>query len=83
MRRLALFPVLLLAACDGTAPAVAPPPTLGQPLPACTANTPPPGYSGPISPFTGPCPAPAMTAPRPSGTWDYSHGDPPRAVRGQ
>lgn len=82
MRRAALVLTLTVAACGGTAPAVAPPPALGT-APSCTANAPPPGYTGPVSPFAGPCPAPAMMAPRPDGVWDYSQGSPPRAVRGQ
>lgn len=73
---------LLLTACDGTAPPMAPPPALGV-TPACSINAPPPGYSGPVSPFAGPCPAAPLLAPKPAGVWDYSQGQPPRAVRGQ
>lgn len=82
MRRLAPVLLIVAVACDGTAPAVAPPPILGSPL-ACTANAPPPGYSGPVSPFAGPCPIPILATPKPDGVWDYSRGAPPRAVRGR
>lgn len=82
MRRAALVLPLALAACGGSAPAVAPSPALGTP-PTCTLNAPPPGYRGPVSPFTGPCPLPAMMAPPPDAVWDYSQGAPPRTVRGQ
>jgi hypothetical protein len=83
MRWLALLALLALAACDGTAPAVAPPPNLGINTPCVGNNSPPPGYSGPISPYPGNCAPVWATAPKPTGVHDYSQGQPTRAVRGQ
>lgn len=83
MRGLALLPLMVLAACNGTAPAVQPPPSLGSNTPCVGNNSPPPGYQGPVSPHAGSCVPAWGAAPKPAGVHDYSQGQPPRAVRGQ
>ena len=83
MRRLLLLVCLAPAACNGTAPAVQPTPSLGVTTPCVGNNSPPPGYQGPVSPYSGSCAPLWGTAPKPAGVHDYSQGQPPRAVRGQ
>lgn len=85
MRAVLLAVLLLLAGCNGTAPPLASP---GKALNAegslvhCDANTPPAGYRGPVSPFAGSCLSEGGgKAVAPAGQYDYSQGQPARAVR--
>jgi hypothetical protein len=88
MKAALLLPAILaLAACAGSAPPVDDPSKAlnndGLIRQRCIDNTPPPGYQGPVSPYSGACgPQPGTPAARqPAGTFDYSKGQPPRAVR--
>lgn len=77
--------VLLLAACDGTAPRVqGPSAALGRETAhgwRCVDNDPPAGHAGPVSPYAGSC-IPDSSTPQvvPAGSHDYATGMPPRVV---
>ncbi|HTH17498.1 MAG TPA: hypothetical protein VL974_12655, partial [Magnetospirillum sp.] len=64
----ALAPLLLLTACAGSAPPMAPAPGLGTATPCAGINTPPPSYKGPVAPNSGPCPPTWTAGPQATGT---------------
>jgi hypothetical protein len=87
MKRFAAIAMVLLpAACGGSAPPVDNPSKVlnndGMVKYRCIDNSPPAGHQGPVSPYGGSCvPESSLPGVQPPGTFDYSKGQPPRAVR--